>query len=448
MPLPQRKNFADPRPISMQGRLCRLQRRKLARRRKISIQPRALVVSNSGTDQIATSRGHRTSLPMTERVVEQNYGREMFLQAIVEACSANVAVLDESGNILYVSQSWRLSAERHCLPAGRHPLDLNYLERRNGPHGGSAGHTSALAEDIQDILDGKVREFHNEYSSPNSSGSSWFVVHAARLDLPGATGSFRVLVNSADITRARQTEAALRDLGGRLITAQEEERSRVARELHDDLNQRMALLSVELEQLSQRMPASQSNLRSSIHNVWERAQEISSAIHRVSYQLHPSKLDHLGLVAAVRSLCHELATHHEIKISFKEKGCGGLLNKDVTLCLFRIVQESLRNVIKHSGAREAKVTLAGTAHVIHLSVSDTGRGFDAGSLESKSGLGLISMRERLRSVGGVISIHSTAHGTKIDVSVPLNGPDARPTEKSLPELSRSSYYLAPVSVNA
>jgi signal transduction histidine kinase len=143
-----------------------------------------------------------------------------------------------------------------------------------------------------------------------------------------------------------------------------------------------------------------------------------------------------------------LATHHEIKISFKEKGCGGPLNKDVTLCLFRIVQESLRNVIKHSGAREAKVTLAGTAHVIHLSVSDTGRGFDAGSLESKSGLGLISMRERLRSVGGVISIHSTAHGTKIDVSVPLNGPDARPIEKSLPELSRSSYYLAPASVNA
>ena len=161
-----------------------------------------------------------------------------------------------------------------------------------------------------------------------------------------------------------------------MITAQEEERSRVARELHDDLNQRMALLSVELEQLSQRMPASQSNLRPSINNVWERAQEISSEIHRVAYQLHPSKLDHLGLVAAVKSLCLELAAHHEIKIAFKEKGCSGLLPKDVTLCLFRIVQESLRNVIKHSGAREASVALVGTPHAIHLSVSDTGRGFD------------------------------------------------------------------------
>ncbi len=258
------------------------------------------------------------------------------------------------------------------------------------------------------------------------------MVHAARLDLPGAAGAFRVLVNSTDITRTRQTEETLRDLGGRLITAQEEERSRVARELHDDLNQRMALLSVELEQLSQRMPASQSNLRSSINNVWERAQEISSEIHRVSYQLHPSKLDHLGLVAAVKSLCQELAAHHEIRISFREKGCSGPFPKDVTLCLFRIVQESLRNVIKHSGAREAKVTLEGTGPVIHLSVSDTGRGFDAGSLESKSGLGLISMRERLRLVGGVISIHSTAHGTKIEVSVPLPGSEVPATETSLP----------------
>jgi signal transduction histidine kinase len=366
-----------------------------------SIRTGALLTSDSGSDHFADRHGQRTSLSrIQEKFNEEIYGREVFLHAIVEACAANVAVLDESGNILYVSKSWRLSAEKHSLPPGRHPLEMTYLERRDGAHADSTGRTSALATDIQDILDGKIREFHNEYSCPSLTGSSWFVVHAARLDLPGAVGTFRVLVNSDDITLSRQTEETLRDLGGRLITAQEEERSRVARELHDDLNQRMALLSVELEQLSQRMPAKQKNLRTSIHNVWERAQEISSEIHRVSYQLHPSKLDHLGLVAAVKSLCHELATHHEIKITFKEKGCSEPLPKDVTLCLFRIAQESLRNVIKHSGARETKVTLAGNARLIHMSVADTGRGFDAGTLESKSGLGLISMRERLRSVGG------------------------------------------------
>ena len=220
---------------------------------------------------------------INEQPIEQSYGREMFLQAIVEACASNVAVLDEPGNILYVSKPWRLSAEKYGPHGGSHPLSLNCLERRNGPNAGHSNYSSALAEDIQAILDGRITEFHNEYSCPSLSGTSWFVVHAARLDLPGTAGAFRVLVNSSDVTHARQTEETLRDLGGRLITAQEEERSRVARELHDDLNQRMALLSVELEQLSQRLRASQSSLRLSINNLWERAQEISSEIHRVSY---------------------------------------------------------------------------------------------------------------------------------------------------------------------
>jgi signal transduction histidine kinase len=428
MPFPQAKKSTAPRIIGMPESLCRLQRRKLARSHKTSPQSRAISISNSRTDQFADSPGERPRrhLPapmLNEQSVGQSYGSEVFLQAIVEACASNVAVLDELGQILYVSKPWRLAAEKNDRRGGSHPLNLNCLERRNGPNAGRSNQTSALAEDIQAILDGKLTEFHNEYSCRSLSGTSWFEVHAARLDLPGTAGAFRVLVNSSNITHARQTEETLRDLGGRLIAAQEEERSRVARELHDDLNQRMALLSVELEQLSQRLPASQTNLRLSINKVWERAQEISSEIHRVAYQLHPSKLDHLGLVAAVKSHCLELAAHHEIKIAFKEKGCSGFIPKDVTLCLFRIVQESFRNVIKHSGAREASVALAGSPHVIHLSVSDNGRGFDVDSFGSKSGLGLISMRERLRLVGGVISIYSTSRGTKIEVSVPVVGSD-------------------------
>ena len=431
----------------MPGNLCRLQRRKLARRYKTSIQSPAISISNSKTRQLAGTRHHRQSaLMISDGALDQSYGREVFLQAIVEACASNVAVLDESGNILYVSKPWRLSAEKHGLHGGSHPLELKCLERRKGPNVRRSNHSSDLAVDIQAILDGHVTEFHNEYSCPSLSGSSWFVVHAARLDLPGTAGAFRILVNSSDITHARQTEEMLRDLGGRLITAQEEERSRVARELHDDLNQRMALLSVELEQLSQRLPANQSNLSLSINNVWERAQEISTEIHRVAYQLHPSKLDHLGLVAAVKSHCLELAARHEIKIAFNEKGCGGLLAKDVTLCLFRIVQESIRNVIKHSGAGEVSVVLVGTPHVIQLSVSDNGRGFDVNAVE-KSGLGLISMRERLRLVSGVISIHSTAWGTRIEVSVPLSGSEIRSAEIPLPGSDRLSY-LPPLNVNA
>jgi signal transduction histidine kinase len=419
------KNLIPRRPSSLGRQVSRVQRRRVARRQKLSVPIREISFDDFRTEQLAgaalpslqsISPSHGNPGGPTE---QQANRREAFLKTIVEACAANVAVLDEQGEILYVSKSWRLSTEKHCLPTGRQPLDPNYLERWNSANLAPSDSASALAHDIQDIIDGKVKEFHNEYWRPGLTGSRWFVVHATRLQLPGSDGAFRVLVNSEDTTRTRQAEEALRALGGRLITAQEEERSRVARELHDDLNQRMALLSIELEQLSQRVPAAQDDFRESIQNVWARAQEISAEIHRVSYQLHPSKLDHLGLVAATRSLCNELAKHHEIEIAFREKGCDGPLPKEITLCLFRIVQEALRNVIKHSGARKATVILAGSADVIRLSISDTGRGFDSGALEAKSGLGLISMRERLRSVGGVISIHSTDRGTKIEVAVPV-----------------------------
>jgi len=448
MSFPHDQRSIAPLLTSMPKSLCRLQRRKLARRLKTSSQS-ATSVSNSKTDQSAYSPSDRYDLSLSPQIIKQqsigqSYGSEVFLQAIVEACASNVAVLDEAGNILYVSKPWRLATEEYGSQGGSHPLDLNCLKRRNSSKGGSS---SALAEDIQAILNGEVSEFHNEYSCHSLYGTSWFVVHTARLDLPGTAGAFRVLVNSSDITRVRQTEKTLRDLGGRLITAHEEERSRVARELHDDLNQRMALLSVELEQLSQRLPASQSKLRLSINNVWQRAQEISSEIHRVAYQLHPSKLDHLGLVSAVKSHCLELVEHHEIKIAFKERGCSGLIAKDVTLCLFRIVQESFRNVIKHSGAREASVVLVGTPDAIHLSISDNGRGFDVDCLESKNGLGLISMRERLRLVDGVISIRSTSRGTTIEVSVPVTASDIRSAAIPL-QGSDTLSYLLPMNVNA
>ncbi|HEV7395453.1 MAG TPA: sensor histidine kinase [Pyrinomonadaceae bacterium] len=422
-----------------------MQRRRLALRQKVSAPFRDLPISATPKDQIGARHYDESPSPLPG-LFDEIDGREKFLQSIIEGCASNVAVLDESGNILYVSKPWRLSAEPHCLPSGRNPLDLNYLERWNGPESVAAAEASPLAEDIQDILDARIMEFHNEYWRPTLTGSRWFMVHATRLDLPGSN-TFRVLVNSDDTTRTRQTEKALRDLGGRLITAQEEERSRVARELHDDLNQRMALLSIELEQLSQRIPTAQDNIRQSVQNLWATAQEISSEIHRVSYQLHPSKLDHLGLVAAVKSLCLELGAHHEIKIVFKERGCSSLLPKDVTLCLFRIIQESFRNAIKHSGAREIKVSLAGAPDVINLSVSDNGRGFDVESRSSRNGLGLISMKERLRLVDGAISIHSSDRGTKIEVSVPLAGHEASSAEVALEAAVQSSANrLLPLTV--
>lgn len=223
-----------------------------------------------------------------------------------------------------------------------------------------------------------------------------------------------------DITGRRQTEEALRELSGRLINAQEEERRRIARELHDDLNQRMALLSIELEQLGQKIPERQSELRKSVGELRTKAREISVEIHRLSHQLHPSKLDHLGLATALKSFCDEINSSQGLEIEFFQRGFPATLPKDVTLCVFRIAQESLRNIVKHSGAQEALVILEKTDSEISLCVSDDGCGFDTNSDKMKSGLGFVSMRERLRLVGGEIAIHSQpSWGTQIDVSVSL-----------------------------
>ncbi|HEY5838775.1 MAG TPA: ATP-binding protein [Pyrinomonadaceae bacterium] len=221
-----------------------------------------------------------------------------------------------------------------------------------------------------------------------------------------------------DITEQRRIKDVLRDLGSRLIAAQEEERSRVARELHDDLNQRMALLSIELEQLEtdrQRQPV----LHRHVQRLKQQVEEIAVDIHRLSYRLHPSKLDHLGLAPAVESLCRELSSD-KLTIHSEQNGFPANLSQDITLCLFRIAQEALRNCVKHSQAEIAVVALDNLGDEICLAVSDDGCGFDMESGAMQHGLGFTSMRERLRILNGEIEIRSQPmHGTTIKVSIPL-----------------------------
>jgi len=222
-----------------------------------------------------------------------------------------------------------------------------------------------------------------------------------------------------DVSERKQAEEAMKDLGGRLIAAQEEERRRVARELHDDFNQRLAVLSVELEQVKQRIQKPL-DLRRTIERLQEQAQEIAAEIHRLSYKLHPSKLDHLGLAAAVRSLCAELTESGKLETEFVQTGFPFALDKDITLCVFRIAQEALRNCVKHSRAKSARVMLTRTRTAVRLVVSDSGCGFNTKTASMEKGLGFISMKERLHLLGGELKVNSKPfRGTRIDVSVPL-----------------------------
>jgi signal transduction histidine kinase len=337
-------------------------------------------------------------------------GGDVFLRQIIETCASNVAVLDESGAVLYLSRRWsETNAEGESSEPDALIGEKLRLSNGDGP--------DPFAEDLRRILDGCEREVHKEYCHAGPNRTTWFRIDAARLNLPHSN-SLRVLVTRENVTRHKQAEEALRNLGGQLIRAQEDERRRVARELHDDLNQRLAIMSLELEQLGLRVPKDREDLSVSVGRLRVRAQEISSEIHRLSHQLHPAKLDHLGLAAGIKALCVEVSEHHQIEIDFRLNGFPAVLSPDVTLCVYRVAQESLHNIIKHSGARTAKIDLKKTSKAIHLRVLDTGCGFDTGS--TGNGLGLISMKERLRLAGGTITIRSRSMiGTQIDVQVPL-----------------------------
>jgi signal transduction histidine kinase len=181
----------------------------------------------------------------------------------------------------------------------------------------------------------------------------------------------------------------------------------------------MALVSVELEQIIQGSPGAPETLERQLIAVLRQINEASKEIHRMSYDLHPSKLVHLGLVAALKWLCDELHQHHRVKIDFIHQVQYDL-PQDISLCLYRTVQECLNNVIKHSGAQSARIQLVATDGEIALSVSDSGIGFDIESRQLKVGLGLMGMRERIRLVGGKITIDSRpSHGTQVIATVPL-----------------------------
>lgn len=222
------------------------------------------------------------------------------------------------------------------------------------------------------------------------------------------------------ISRLRRTSVELRTLSGRLLLAQETESRRIARELHDDLSQGLALLSVEMGLLGQNPPESASQFGGRMQGLLARVRQLSSSVHSLSHQLHPAKLEQLGLVAAVGGLCRELTEAHGLSIEFTHRQMSAAIPQDPAVCLYRLVQEGLRNAVKHSGARHARVDLRGSADAVSLRISDDGIGFDRKLVHAKEGLGLVSMRERVFHLGGEITIDSRpSNGTQIDVRLPL-----------------------------
>jgi PAS domain S-box-containing protein len=228
------------------------------------------------------------------------------------------------------------------------------------------------------------------------------------------------VVAFVDITERKLAEAALASVSRRLIEAQEQERSRIARELHDGIGQRLALLAIKLAQLQQSPPNS-SELPSRIGELQKQTAEIASDIQSLSHELHSSRLQYLGIAAAMRGFCREFGEQQKVEIDFKLHDLPVPLSPDISLCFFRVLQEALHNSTKHSGVRDFEVELWGTPDEIHLTVSDSGAGFDIDAAKASRGLGLISMEERLKLLKGTLSIESQLQrGTTIHARVPFN----------------------------
>lgn len=224
-----------------------------------------------------------------------------------------------------------------------------------------------------------------------------------------------------DITERKRSEEKLVALRSRLARAQEEERARIARDLHDDAGQRLALLSIDLEQLKQASMKLKSSLTQQLESLVKAASEITSDVHNVSRRLHPSQVDLLGLVPSLSNFCKDFAARNSMEIEFVSAPLSEKPRTEVALCLFRVAQEAIRNVQKHSGMRRALVQLDEDSGSLRLRISDQGAGFDSQAADFSQGLGLLSMEERLRSLGGELFIHSRpGAGTCIEGCIPLS----------------------------
>ena len=326
--------------------------------------------------------------------------REELLRVFVKNVPVAVAMLDRDMRYLQVSDRWcnDNSVEASEL-LGRSREELPEMPER-------------WKEFNRRALQGEtLRADEDRWVSGGSTRWNRWEVRPWR-NPDGTVGG--ILVFAEDITHRKQMEEELSGMSRKLIESQEQERTRIGRELHDDINQRLAMLAVELEQLEQ----NPSEVASRARELRKAMADLSNDVQALSHDLHSSKLEYLGVVAGIKSWCKEFAERQKLEIDFKSN-VSSVLPLEIGASLFRVLQETLHNATKHSGVKRIEVQLREDSGEIHLIVRDSGKGFDVEAALQGKGLGLTSMRERVRLVNGTISVESKPMGgTTIHARVP------------------------------
>jgi signal transduction histidine kinase len=379
-----------------------------------------------------------TCIDMTERKWAEAalQASDVFTRAVLNSLSAHVCVLDKEGVIVTTNDAWK---EFGCLNLSRGvpiiDVGQNYLDvcRRASTAGDSTA--QAILGGIEAVLGGSQPSFSTEYACHSPEEERWFLMRVT--PLKDARG---VVISHTDISRRVQMgltleqqtvllgekQKELESLAGKLIEAQEAERKRIARELHDDFNQRLAALSVELEGMERTPIALPELIMRQLAAVRVQVGTLSDDLHDLAYRLHPSLLEHVGLEVAARDHVVEFAKRTGLSVRFLAREVPKTISSEVATNLFRVLQESLQNVAKHAQATDITVRLSGSSKGVGLSVRDNGQGFDLEDENADAkGLGLVSMQERARGLGGLLRIHSLPrNGTKVCAWIPHFQEDA------------------------
>jgi PAS domain S-box-containing protein len=360
---------------------------------------------DNGHSRIVLSHEDITEVMATRQQLQK---KQEWLSLALE--SSNTRIWD--WNIVTDKVTWSENAQEQENVVLNLGTEENFQELLNGVH---ANDRKVFEESLRTVVDGQKDEFSVEFRPMQSAGRLKWILAKGHILRDESGKAVRLLCVNTDITELKQAQIELRRLTARLIRAQEEERQRIARELHDDIGQRLSILMVKIETLSRDPASDRAYAEDEVADLTKSIDELTTDIHQLSHQLHSSKLQHLGLKVALQELCRQMSSRDNIEVDFLADTIDPLPS-EVSLCLYRIAQEALLNARKYSKATSVTLTVIRKENFLYMHIKDSGVGFDLRA--PSEGLGFINMRERLHMIGGELFVDSRpGEGTEVTTIV-------------------------------